>query len=173
MTRRLALCGVLCALGVVILSLGSLIPAATFCCPVLASLTLLILLPECGTKYALLAYAATACLGLLLAPDREAAALYLALGYYPVLQARLDRLPKGIGWVCRLLWFNVSVLAVYAALLFVFWLDGLRQELFGAGRRFAAALLLGGNLVFILYDFALRRLAVLLQKKLSRKGWHF
>ena len=31
MTRRLALCGVLCALGVVLLSLGSLIPGATYC----------------------------------------------------------------------------------------------------------------------------------------------
>ena len=52
MTRKLALCGVFCALGVVLLSLGSLIPAATYCCPVLASLPLLVLHRACGTKYA-------------------------------------------------------------------------------------------------------------------------
>ena len=158
MTRRLALCGVLCALGVVLLSLGSLIPGATYCCPVLASLPLLILRRTCGAKYAWTAFFATAMLGLLLAPDKEIAALFLALGYYPLLQPRLERLPKPAGWACRLIWFNAAVLLVYAALLYLFRLDSLRSELLGAERWLTAALLIGGNLVFALYDRLLLRL---------------
>ena len=37
-SRRMALCGLLTALTVVVLSLGSLVPLATFACPLLAML---------------------------------------------------------------------------------------------------------------------------------------
>ena len=40
-SRDLALCGVLCALAVAIMAMGTILPAATYCAPVLASMTLL------------------------------------------------------------------------------------------------------------------------------------
>lgn len=39
-SRQMALCGVLSALAVVFLLLGSVIPAATFCAPILAMIAL-------------------------------------------------------------------------------------------------------------------------------------
>ena len=41
-SRDLALCGVLCALAVAIMAMGTILPAATYCAPVLASMTLLL-----------------------------------------------------------------------------------------------------------------------------------
>ena len=40
-TRLLALCGVLTALGVVLLCLGGIVPFALYICPILASIALL------------------------------------------------------------------------------------------------------------------------------------
>ena len=51
-SRRMALCGMLTALAVVILLLGGLLPLATFCAPVLAMAALLPVLEECGPRAA-------------------------------------------------------------------------------------------------------------------------
>ena len=81
-SRKMALCGVLCALSTVCMLLGGIIPFATFCCPALAAALLTPLLFEAGDKMTLAAYAAVAVLSLLLCPDREAALPFSALGYY-------------------------------------------------------------------------------------------
>jgi hypothetical protein len=158
-TRRLALCGVLAALAAAVLLLGGLIPAATYCCPVLASLTLVPSLAQCGKKWALTQWAASAILGLLLCPDREAAFLFLALGYYPIIKPQLDCLRPVPRVLCKLLVFNAAVCAVYAFLLLVLQLDALRQEYAQTGKWLLLALIAGGNVVFFLYDFVLKRLS--------------
>ena len=57
-SRDLALCGVLCALAVAIMAMGTILPAATYCAPVLASMTLLPVLANlptlAGNHYALM-----------------------------------------------------------------------------------------------------------------------
>ena len=75
----LALCGVLAALAVALMFLGGVIPFAAIACPVLASLVLIPVYAETGKKWSLLWYAAVAILGLLLAPDKEAAILFAFL----------------------------------------------------------------------------------------------
>ena len=93
-SRDLALCGVLCALAVAIMAMGTILPAATYCCPVLASMTLVPVLILCGERLSWAMFAASAILSLLFAPDKEAAAIFLALGYYPIVKPKLDRKPK-------------------------------------------------------------------------------
>ena len=153
-----ALGGMMAALAVVILCLGGLIPAATFCCPVLASLTLLPVMQRGGKKQALLVWAASAVLGVLLGPDKEAALLYLALGYYPAVQAALDRLRPAVRWCCKALLFNGTVAALYALLIFVLGLEALVEEYRETGTAMLLVMLALGNLVFVLYDLILRRL---------------
>ena len=115
-SRDLALCGVLCALAVAIMAMGTILPVATYCAPVLASMTLLPVLVLCGEKLSWAMFFASAMLSLLLAPDKEAAAIFLALGYYPIVKPKLDQRPKIRRWIGKFLLFNVSILAVYAAL---------------------------------------------------------
>ena len=79
-SRDLALCGLMCALAVAIMAMGTLIPAATYCCPVLASMTLLPLLLLCGRRMSWACFAASAFLSLLLAPGKEAAVILLVRG---------------------------------------------------------------------------------------------
>ena len=91
-SRRMALCGMLTALAVVILLLGGLLPLATFCAPVLAMAALLPVLEECGPRAAGIAWAATSLLALLLAADREMAMVMLFFGWYPILRPRIARM---------------------------------------------------------------------------------
>ena len=158
-SRNLALCGVLCALVVTIMAMGTIIPVATYCAPVLASMTLLPALALCGEKLSWAMFFASAILSLLLAPDKEAAAIFLALGYYPIVKPRLDRMPKIRRWIGKALLFNVSILAVYAALLLVLKQDALREEFSAMSGALLAGLLLGGNVLFWLDDRLLGRFA--------------
>lgn len=86
-----ALGGVLAALAVVIMSMGTLIPVATYVCPMLCAILLQVVLKTCGSRIAWAWYGAVAVLSLLLAPDKEAAAVFAFIGYYPILKPQLDR----------------------------------------------------------------------------------
>ena len=97
-SRDMALCGVLCALAVAIMAMGTLVPAATYCCPLLASMTILPVLILCGEKTSWVFFAASAVLSLLLAPDKEAAAIFLAVGYYPIVKPKFEKKPCGACW---------------------------------------------------------------------------
>ena len=69
---RIAFGGVLAALAVVIMSMGTLIPVATYVCPMLSALILQLVLKTCGQRIAWGWYGAVSLLSLLLAPDKEA-----------------------------------------------------------------------------------------------------
>ena len=72
-SRRVALCGVLCALGIALLLLGSVLQIGTYAAPMLACFLLVPVGEEYGPKYMLLLYLATAVLSVLLLPDQELA----------------------------------------------------------------------------------------------------
>lgn len=167
-SRTIALCGVLTGLSVVLMMLGGMFPGATYCAPLLASLVLIAAQEECGTSASWLVFAAAALLSGMLCADKEAALLFLALGYYPILKGRLDAVhPRLMSQGCKLLLFNAAVAAVYAVLLFAIGNEALREELLQSGVWFSALLLALGNLVFWLYDVLLTRLYPLYRKKLQ------
>ena len=76
-SREIALCGMLNALAVVLMNLGSLVPLATFCTPLLAMLVLLPVLEEYGARMGWAAWVSVCILSLLLVTDRETALVYV------------------------------------------------------------------------------------------------
>ncbi len=153
----MALGGVLAALAVVIMAMGTLIPVATYVCPVLCSLLLKIVLSLCGQRTACAWYGAVAILSLLLAPDKEAAAVFLFLGYYPIVKPSLDR--KNLPWLWKGLLFNAAVLLLYWLLMHLFGMEQILEEFTDLGAAMTAALLILGNAVFFLQDRLLGRMA--------------
>jgi len=147
---NIALGGVLAALAVVIMSMGTLIPVATYVCPMLAALILELVRKTCGSRIAWGWYGAVAILSLLLAPDKEAAAVFLALGYYPIVKPKLDR-RKG-KWLWKGLLFNSVILATYWLLMNLFGFNQLAAEFGEMGVVMTAVLLLLGNVTFFLLD---------------------
>ncbi len=157
---NMALGGILAALAVVIMSMGTLIPVATYVCPMLCAIILQMVMKTCGSRMAWAWYGAVAILGLLLAPDKEAAAVFLAIGYYPILKPRLDR-AKG-KWLWKGLLFNSVILMLYWALMHLFGMDQIRAEVAELGTILTALMLVLGNVTFFLLD---RLLGMRLKRK--------
>ena len=152
-SRKMALTGMLCALAVVIMMLGGVIPLATFCCPALAGLMLIPVFVECGEKLSWCAYAAIAALSLILCPDKEAALLLAFIGYYPILRWRLDQLRSGfVRVIAKLGVFNLAVAAMYALSILVLQMDQILREYQEMGLALTVACLLVGNVTLLLYD---------------------
>ena len=164
-SRKTALCGMMAALSVVILCLGGLIPLATFACPMLAMLCLIPAVCGYGLGTSLLLYGAAAILGLLLCPDKEIAFLYAFLGWYPAVRAKLDRLPKAARWLVKCGLFSAAMLVMYALLLKLFRLEAVMEEFAEYSAAMTVALLILGNVTFLVFDLALARLTMLYQKK--------
>lgn len=163
--RQIALGGIFAALAVVILLLGGMIQVGTYVAPMLAALPLVILLAELPRSLCLGWYCIVALLGVLLCPDKETAFVFVFLGWFPLAKPGLDRLPKLPGLLCKLLIFNASTAALYALLILVFRLDALVQEAQETGMILLIAILLLGNLSFILFDLVLGRLTALYRIK--------
>ena len=153
--KYVALGGVMAALAVVIMCLGGLIPLATFVCPMLCCLMVKLVLTLCGQRIAWAWYGAVAILCALLGPDKEAAAVFVFLGYYPIVKPKMDKLP--IKWLWKVLYFNIVTLAMYALLVYVLGMPELAAEYREMGVILTVVTLLLGNLVFVLLDFLLGR----------------
>ena len=153
--KYVALGGVMAALAVVIMCLGGLIPLATFVCPMLCCLMVKLVLTLCGQRIAWAWYGAVAILCALLGPDKEAAAVFVFLGYYPIVKPKMDKLP--LKWLWKVLYFNIVTLAMYALLVYVLGMAELAAEYREMGVIRTVVTLLLGNLVFVLLDFLLGR----------------
>lgn len=154
LSRQIALGGVLAALAVVIMCLGGLIPVATFVIPMLCGLVLTVVLKVCGSRIAWAWYGAVAILGLLMGPDKEAAALFLTIGYYPIVKPKLDKLR--LSWLWKGLLFNSCIFLVYFLLLQLLGMGDLAEEYRQMGTVMMAVMLAMGNLVFFLFDRVLQ-----------------
>ena len=157
---RVALGGVISALSLVILMMTGLIPFATYSLPCLAGLLLVVVVVECGAKWAWISFGATAILAMMLTPDREAALMYAALfGYYPMVKQQIEKRFVGIReWSCKMLLFNVAVIIAYVVAIHLLGMTYLLEDVGDSVVLGLLALLGLGNVVFVLYDVAMTRL---------------
>ncbi len=151
-TRALTVSAILCALGVILLALGSLLQILDITMAALASFLVIFAVIEIGGKYPFLIYAVTALLAILLVPYKTAPLMYLCFaGYYPLLKAVLEgHLPRVWAWVLKLVAFNAA-LALMLVLAFK-----LVAELTVPATWYYYLLPLC-SVVFVIYDIALTR----------------
>lgn len=151
--RDMALGGMMAALAVVIMALGGMIPLNTFLCPILCMMLLRFVMTTCGKRVALAWYGVVAILSLLLGPDKEAAAIFAVLGYYPILKPRLDKLKGGI--VLKLALFNIVILAMYWVLIRLLGMDQIASDYAELGTVMTVVMLILGNVTFWMLDIVL------------------
>lgn len=151
----MALGGILAALALVIMNLGGLIPVATYVCPMLCAVLLQFVRKICGNRIAWAWYGAVAILGLLMSPDKEAAAVFVFLGYYPIVKPWLDR--RKAKWLWKGLLFNGATLLMYWLLMHLFGMDQIIEEFRGMGIGMTVILLILGNVTFFLLDMVLSK----------------
>ena len=166
-SREIALCSMLNALAVVLMNLGSLVPLATFCTPLLAMLVLLPVLEEYGARMGWAAWVSVSILSLLLVTDRETALVYVFFGWYPMVRPKVAAIKsKVLRFGVKLLICNGLIFTLYGLVLR---LMGLTADLLDSTRLMNALLLILGNLVFFLTDLVLQRMTLVWTVKLRKR----
>lgn len=153
--KPVALGGMLGAVAGVIMGLGGLIPIATYVCPMLCCLIGHLVFQLCGKRIAWAWYALVAILSALMAPDREGALVYLALGYYPMVKPWMDARRLPLLW--KALLFNASVGLVYGAMIYLLGMEYLVQESVSLGVAGLLVMAALGNVTFLLLDKVLEK----------------
>lgn len=153
--KAVALGGVLAALAVVIMAMGTIIPVATYVCPVLCAMVLQVVLKACGKRMAWAWFACVAFLSALLAPDKEAAAVFAFLGYYPIVKPWMDG--RKLPWLWKGLLFNGATAILYWLLISVLGLAQVGEEFAAMGTVLLVLCLVLGNVTFLLLDVLLGR----------------
>ena len=143
------------ALAVVIMCLGVLIPIATYICPIICTMLLAVMLMLCGKRFAWAWFAAVGILSTLFSPDKEAAAVFLFLGYYPIIKPFFDG--RRFCWLWKGIYFNVSVTVRYWLLLRLMGLEQLMEDFRELWIGGLVLMLFMGNLVFFMLDRLLNR----------------
>ena len=161
-SRRMAVCGMTVALGVVLMVLGAILELGMYVCPMFVGLFLIPIGNKWGVKYHLLLWAAISLLCLMLVSNLEQNLMFLCLfGWYPALRPRLQRLPRLPRLLVKLALFNAIVIAIETLLILVLVPEAM-------GTALTVILLALGNVTFLLYDFAIPRFAWLADKHLKK-----
>ena len=163
-SHTVAVCGITAALSIVLMALGSALGIMTYACPILVGILLLCVREELGCRWALTLWAAIGLLAVMLVPELEMTATFIGIfGWYPAVQPALNKLPKLLRPMCKLVALNAGAVLSYALLMKVTGLEDMPNTLWAW-----VLLLVMANLVFLLYDLALTRLRVTMVPRMRR-----
>ena len=153
-TKKLAFGGILTALCVVILFLGSFFSTIDLSMSALAGLVLILAMTEAGDKCAWGVFFASALLSLILVPAKLVAVFYIMLmGWYPIAKKYFERLGRFWSWCAKIAVFNAVLTLIILCAQFV-------MHLPEGEFSFSTALYALGNFTFIIYDIAVSRLII-------------
>ncbi len=160
------------AAGTAVMLLGALIPVFTYCSPLLASLFLLPVTEICGRRNAVLVWAVTAILVLLIGADKEAAFFYLFFGWYPLAKQEIDGIRrKLLRSLVKVLIFSAAAASMYALTCYVLGIEEIVESFSSAAWvnvLFFAAVVI----CMMLYDAALRRLEPRIRRLIEKTVRH-
>lgn len=165
-SRRIAECGMMAALSVVIMIVGGILGVGLYASPMISGLLLLPLGRKYGAKYHIALWLAVSFLSFLLVPEIEQNLLFLCFfGCYPLLYPHFQKLRTPLRRLCKFLFFNTVIIAVEALVMFV-----LAPEAMSAPVLLAFMLLF--NITFLCYDFIVPRFELLLKRYTGKLRRH-
>ncbi|MCH5300841.1 MAG: hypothetical protein J1E56_05920 [Ruminococcus sp.] len=149
---KVALCGVLSALSLVLMMFTTVIPVGTYALPVMAGILLVSVVIEFNAKWALAVFFTVSVLSFLLSGDKEAVLYFIMFfGFYPVVKSYLERIKsKFLQWVLKYALFNICMVVAFYIGIYLLGVPLESFEIFGY--NLPLVFLLIGNLAFFLYD---------------------
>ncbi len=153
-STQVALGGLASALSLLLMFLTGMIPFGDYALPAFAGVVLLANVVENGRKTAVLVYVAVSLLALFVVPSKEAALLFVFFfGYYPILQTLLTQIRVRLLRVAaKFAIFNGAVIAAYWVIINLMGVADVLDEFGPFGQYSALALLVLGNVFFVVYD---------------------
>ena len=160
-STRIAMCGMVVALSVVLMLTSSILPIMTYAAPLLCGILLIPVQLEYDRKTAWTVFAASALLILLLGFDKELSLFYLFFGYYPIVKWRLDRIQSP--WKRRLLklaLFSLSLALMYVLLTFLLGVTAVMADFQEMGKIMTVLFFLMMVFCLMLFDRLLTPLSI-------------
>ncbi len=154
---KVSLGGIVAALCLVLMFLTAVFPPLNMTLPLFAGMLITVVAVEVSCSWAFVTYAVVAVLAFFVTPDKEAWLFFtLLFGYYPVAKAYFEKIKKKLlGWLCKLAAFNISVVIIFYVLMNILGTLDLFEEFGFYNEWLIPALLVGGNLIFLFYDYTL------------------
>ncbi|MBR6603709.1 MAG: hypothetical protein IKK94_06815 [Clostridia bacterium] len=155
-SKKIAFCALFSALSVVLLYVGAIIEVMDISMACIASMLCIVALTEIGGAYPWLVYGVTGAISLLILPQKFGAIIYIGLaGYYPMVKFLIEsHQNRLIGWILKILLFNVSMGIIVWASLFLVTTANMTKA-------YIISLFALGNFTFVIYDIALSLLVKL------------
>lgn len=166
-SKPIALCGLLAALSLVLMFLGSVLWVFTYVAPLVSSLIIAIICDLAGKKYAFITYLAVSIISVFFLPDKECALTYaFFFGYYVIIKSPLEKIkPKALSYLVKLLIYNAGIISSQLLLIYAF-----KIPLDNNWGRWGIVLLIAlANLVFAAYELMLSKLLILYDIKYKNK----
>lgn len=162
-TYRTAFGGIISALAVTFLFLGSVFPFADIAGPAFASMCVLLTALEFSGKVSFGVYVAVSALSFMLVPDKESVLLFIFFfGWFPLLKKAVD---GKMGYVPALLIklaaFNLSIVLLYWLILKVFAIGSIVDEFSDYSTAMYVLLMVLANITIIILDYAFSKVAYL------------
>lgn len=163
-SKFVAFSGILTALSVVILFLGSVISLFAYIAPIVAGLVIISAIKNVNIKSALIIFALTSLISLFLLPDKECPLTYLFFfGYYPIIKPYLEK--HKLKFVCFILKFSIFNISIVISQLICVYVFLIPIDDF-LGKWGIIILLALANLMFTIYDKMLIFVEILYMKKI-------
>lgn len=164
-SKLAALTGLLSALSVVLMFLGSVISVLSYIMPLISGL-LMIIIGNYSQKYSWIMFFVVSIISVFSLPDKECALTYLFFfGYYPIIKYKIDAVrSKLLCWIIKLLIFNTGIIASQFICFYVFGIPF--DDVFG--KWGIVILLLLANVVFAVYERMFYSLSVIYSRKYKK-----
>lgn len=161
--KRAAVCGILCAMCVVLLYLGSItifdMSVIVFC----AIITMIVKVEFSGSIYPWLYVAVTGVLALLFLPSKLLAVEYILIGgIYPIAKASFEKLHPVFGWILKISFIDMMALLEILVSRFILVSEDARIDL-------TVPALLLATVFAVLYDIALTMVISVYILKIRKK----
>ncbi len=158
-----AFCGMATAVIVVLMFIAGVIDVLDYTVSAVCSLIITFMIIEFGNAEAVSVYFASSILALIVIPSKISALLYVAFcGWYPFAKKLIERLPRKISFVVKLLVFNSVLGIIFFVAKKLFLLENISTVYF-------LALFFLSNFTFVIYDKLITKLIWLYVNKYRSK----
>ncbi len=110
-TKKLALSAIMVALGAIFMAIGAVLSIADLTMSAISALIVAFVYIEIGSPYTWLVWLSTSLLSFIFFPGSFGWITYfLVFGIFPILKAYIERLPRKLWFIVKLVYFNVVFL---------------------------------------------------------------
>ncbi|MDO4939260.1 MAG: cellulase family glycosylhydrolase [Lachnospiraceae bacterium] len=158
------------ALSVAILSLSSFLPMLVYASPLFAGIFLIPVIDELGLKWGWMVWLTVSLLSAILLAEKESAAFYIFVGYYPMLKPILEKIkPKILCIAAKLAVFSVAIGLMYFILCYVLKLQAVLAEINSVSMAVNLVYYVIMVVMMLIYDVLLDKVRPIYLKRIKPK----